>query len=269
MDVEKNQNNDVDRVVKMKNMLVSHARGEMTNNQEYMELREYLYNKSNLKEKLPNCIVENTDLEQFWHYLESENLSEKDRINFIINSFQKIIDFLNSSDNNQFDSKKYEGYTSNIISKAEKNNKNQQVFIVHGHDELAKIKLARFLEKLELEPIILHEQASSHLTIIEKIEKYSEVGFAVILYTPCDLGRQKDASKDVPRARQNVVFEHGYFIGKLGRENVVAFVRGKVETPNDISGIVYTKLDDNGKWETDLVKELKSAGYHIDLNKIY
>ena len=71
------------------------------------------------------------------------------------------------------------------------------------------------------------------------------------------------------RARQNVVFEHGFFIGKLGRPNVTALVKGKVETPNDISGVVYTDLDDRGAWKLDLAKELKSAGYQIDFSKIY
>ena len=146
------------------------------------------------------------------------------------------------------------------------NASNPKVFVVHGHDELAKVTLARFIEQIGLNPIILNEQASSSQTIIEKIESYSDVGFAIVLYTPCDVG-SKVGNQNNPRARQNVVFEHGYFIGKLGRSKVTALVKGGVETPNDISGVVYIDLDDRGAWKMDVAKELQHAGYQIDLSR--
>jgi predicted nucleotide-binding protein len=146
---------------------------------------------------------------------------------------------------------------------------NKKIFIVHGHDELAKVNLARFIENLGLTPIILHEQASASQTIIEKIESYSDVGFAIILYTPCDHGSKNDHSESLNlRARQNVVFEHGYFIGRLSRLRVVALVKNEVETPKDISGIVYIDFDRRGAWKMDLSKELKEAGYEIDINQV-
>jgi len=143
---------------------------------------------------------------------------------------------------------------------------NNKVFIVHGHDDLAKITLARFLEQVGLKPIILHEQPSSSQTIIEKIESHSDVGYAIVLYTPCDTGA-KIGGQPTPRARQNVVFEHGYFIGKLGRSKVSALVKGHVETPNDISGVVYIDLDERGAWKMDVAKELSNAGFSINLSK--
>lgn len=144
-----------------------------------------------------------------------------------------------------------------------------QVFIVHGHDEEAKSKTARFVEKLGLEAIILHEQASSSKTIIEKIEEYSNVGFGIILYTPCDIGAKKKQEPDLKsRARQNVVFEHGFLIGKIGRGNVCAIVKGEIETPNDISGVVYVPMDDSNSWQYAVAKEMKKSGYEIDLNRI-
>lgn len=143
----------------------------------------------------------------------------------------------------------------------------RKVFIVHGHDVEAKLEVARFIEKLNLEPIILHEQANDGLTIIEKIEKYSDVGFGIVLYTPCDIGYAKEREKEkMDRARQNVVFEHGYLIAKLGRKNVCALVRDNIEVPNDISGIVYVPLDKNDGWKIALAKEMKSAGYKINFN---
>lgn len=144
-----------------------------------------------------------------------------------------------------------------------------KIFIVHGHDETAKIKTARFIEQLGFKPIILHEQASSGKTIIEKIEEYSNVGFGIVLYTPCDNGGKiGDEENYKARARQNVVFEHGYLIGKIGRKNVCALVKGEIETPNDISGVVYISMDDNNAWHIAIARELKKAGYEIDMNKL-
>ncbi len=145
----------------------------------------------------------------------------------------------------------------------------KRVFIVHGHDESAQNKAARFVEKLGFEAIILHEKASSGRTIIEKIEHYSDVGFAIVLYTPDDVGNVKSQAENLNvRARQNVVFEHGYLIGKLGRENVSALVDGKLELPNDISGVVFISLDDGTTWQLQLAKEMKQSGYEIDMNKL-
>lgn len=138
-----------------------------------------------------------------------------------------------------------------------------QVFIVHGHDHLAKLEMADFIEGLGLEPIILHMQASSGRTIIEKIEYYSNVGFGIVLYTPCDVGSTVGALNGSYRARQNVVFEHGYLIGKLGRPRVAAVVKGTVETPNDINGVVYVALDAQGEWKEELRKEMRSVGFQV------
>lgn len=141
-------------------------------------------------------------------------------------------------------------------------NKNQ-VFIVHGHDEHAKNDVKAYVESKGLEPIILHLQASGGRTIIEKIDYYSNVGFGVVLYTECDVGSKRDTLNYKWRARQNVVFEHGYLIAKLSRERVAALVKGGVETPNDISGVVYVTLDAAGTWKEELDTELRNAGYSI------
>ena len=144
-----------------------------------------------------------------------------------------------------------------------------KIFIVHGHDNGLKNEVARFIENLELTPIILHEQASEGNTIIEKIEQHSNVGFGIVLYTPCDKGGLADGGAELKyRARQNVVFEHGYLIGKLGRKKVCALIKNDVEKPNDISGVVYISYDENGGWKMEIAKELKAAGYNIDFNKL-
>ena len=146
---------------------------------------------------------------------------------------------------------------------------NNAVFIVHGHDEVAKSNVARFIEKLDLKAIILHEQPNKGQTIIEKFEaNAASVGYAVILLTPDDIGAPKDTPKDVKaRARQNVILELGYFCGALGRNRVCVLYKEGVEIPSDYLGVVYTPLDATDGWHLKLAKEMKEAGLEIDLNK--
>ncbi|WP_244972645.1 TIR domain-containing protein [Pseudomonas salomonii] len=141
------------------------------------------------------------------------------------------------------------------------------VFIVHGRDNEAKQEVSRFIESLGLKAIVLHEQASGGKTIIEKIEHYAkDADFALALYTPCELGLGVSEGNVPPknRARQNVVFEHGYLMGKLGRENVCALKKGDIKIPNDISGVVYVDLDPAGAWKAEVVRELRGCGYTIN-----
>lgn len=153
-------------------------------------------------------------------------------------------------------------------SNAEAGTSNHRVFLVHGHDDAARETVARFLEKLHVEVIILHEQASHGMTIIEKLEEYSDVGFAVILLTPDDEGR-KAVEGDVlrPRARQNVILELGYFVGKLGRNRVIALYAGSLELPSDYLGVVFIALDAGGGWRLGLAKELRHTGFPVDMNE--
>lgn len=154
------------------------------------------------------------------------------------------------------------------VATSQKPHPRHKVFLVHGHDELALHETARFLEKLHQEVIILRELPNKGRTIIEKFEDYSEVGFAVVLLTPDDRGGPASAAHEhqKPRARQNAMFELGYFIGKLGRSRVCALHRGGVELPSDYDGVVYVALDDKGAWRLELAKELRAAGLPVDVN---
>jgi len=157
-----------------------------------------------------------------------------------------------------------ESHTVNVSSI-----KNNDVFIVHGRDHGAKETVARFLNKLKLNSIILHEQPNLGDTVIEKLERNSEVSFAIILLTPDDKGGPNlDNTPSSLRARQNVVLEFGYFIGKLGRNKVCAIYSDGVELPSDVHGLLYIQLDPGGAWQLSLAKELRSAGFNIDLNEL-
>jgi len=142
------------------------------------------------------------------------------------------------------------------------------IFIVHGHNNEVKVMVARTLEKLGLNPIILHEQPNAGKTIIEKFEEHSNVGFAIILLTDDDLGKLKKEETLNARARQNVILELGYFIGKLGRNRVCPLYTRGVELPSDLYGLLYLEIDHSGHWMINLAKELRYAGYDIDVNKI-
>ncbi|MGV8865584.1 MAG: TIR domain-containing protein [Janthinobacterium svalbardensis] len=146
-------------------------------------------------------------------------------------------------------------------------NASRKIFIVHGHDDVARLTVARFIEKIGFEAIILSEQSNQGRTIIEKIEAHGDVGFAVVLLTPDDVGG-KTADTLQPRARQNVLLELGYFMCRLGRSRVCTLAKGNLEIPTDFAGMVWEPLDDAGAWKLALARELKATGYSVDWNLI-
>jgi predicted nucleotide-binding protein len=141
----------------------------------------------------------------------------------------------------------------------------RRIFVVHGHNDAIREKVSRFLERLKLAPIVLHEQATRGKTIIEKIEANADVQFAVVILTGDDVGaKATENDKLLPRARQNVILELGYFVGRIGRGNVCALYEDGVEIPSDYHGVGYVPLA--GAWRFELAKELRAAGIEIDLN---
>ncbi|MDD5242303.1 MAG: nucleotide-binding protein [Sulfuricella sp.] len=151
----------------------------------------------------------------------------------------------------------------------EKKTSTNKIFIVHGHNNEMKQTVARTITKLKLDPIILHEQIEQGRTIIEKFEKNSsDVNFAIILLTADDDGKAKIETDFKTRARQNVVFEMGYFIGKLGREKVFLLLEDGVDKPGDLDGIVYIPIDNADGWKLKLVRELKAAGYSVSADDL-
>ncbi len=149
--------------------------------------------------------------------------------------------------------------------------KTNKVFVVHGHDEKLKHEVEIFLKEIGLEPIILHRQPDKGQTIIEKIENNSDVGYAIILLTPDDIGyptteeskNESEREKNF-RARQNVIFEFGYFVGKLGRSRVCCLYKETVELPTDVSGVIYKKVKTKVEEVAfSIIKDLKAVGYSV------
>lgn len=150
-----------------------------------------------------------------------------------------------------------------VVEEVKENKK--KVFIVHGRDNTALLETEVLLRKVGLDPIVLSRMANGGLTLIEKFEKYADVKYAVVLLTPDDIGA---LSENVPleslnyqfRARQNVIFELGFFYGKLGRSNVCCLHKSGMELPTDISGIAYIPFNKSvEEAELALFKELKEA----------
>lgn len=149
--------------------------------------------------------------------------------------------------------------------------KTKKVFIVHGRDEVSKTNLEVFLREIGLEPIVLHRQADIGQTVIEKFEANSDVGFAFILLTPDEIAYltpqdslPDDEREKELRARPNVMFEFGYFVGKLGRSKVCCLYTGDVVIPSDLNGLIYKKYASNiEEVAYSIIKDLKATGYDI------
>lgn len=143
----------------------------------------------------------------------------------------------------------------------------RKVFLVHGHDEEAKLQVMVFIIQLGLVPIVLSEQALDGSTIIEQIERHGGADFAVAIMTPDDFGGSKrEPDKVSDRARQNVIFEMGYFIGRLSRARVRVLCKEGIEILSDFHGVLYIQMDIGGGWKLKLARELKESGFDINLN---
>jgi predicted nucleotide-binding protein len=135
-----------------------------------------------------------------------------------------------------------------------------RIFVTHGHDDALRGQVVELLEAVDLDPVVLQDQLNGGRTVIEKFEGNAGVGAAVVLLTGDDRGG-KAGEEAKPRARQNVLLEAGFFLGKLGRERVVLLHDGKAEIPSDLSGILHVRTSDN--WKIGLLRELKGMGVPI------
>jgi len=149
---------------------------------------------------------------------------------------------------------------------------NRKIFVVYGHDDIARTQLEALLRRWDLEPIILDQQASGGQTIIEKLEDYgSDVGYAIVLATPDDEGKAKSETGYKARVRQNVVLELGMFLAKLGRERVAILLKEAIdfEKPSDIHGLIYIPFQNKvDEVSINLIRELSRQGYKIDSTRI-
>jgi len=144
------------------------------------------------------------------------------------------------------------------------------IFVVHGHNHGRAQEVARVIEKTTgRDAIILHEQPNKGRTLIEKFEAQAgSASFAVVILTGDDEGRKAGSADLIPRGRQNVIFELGFFFGMLGRSRVAVLVDSGVEHPSDVAGLVYIELDGTGAWKKKLVQELEAAEIAVNYSKV-
>jgi predicted nucleotide-binding protein len=174
------------------------------------------------------------------------------RTKAVLQTYLEDVELSNSSEDDQ------------LVSNTELSAK---VFVVHGHDGEMRESVARLLEQQDIVPIVLMEQANGGKTIIEKFEEYSDVSAAICLFTPDDKMASNNGTEEKPqyRARQNVVLEAGYFIGRLGRSRVIFISSQEVEMPSDLSGMLYSY---QGDWKISVLRDLKKMGFDIDSNRL-
>lgn len=138
------------------------------------------------------------------------------------------------------------------------------VFIIHGYNNEMKKSVQVFLSRCELKDVVLHEQPDKSRTIIEKlIEEGATANYVIAVLSPDDL--QSDGTL---RARQNVILEIGYFIGKLGRDKVRLLIKESTSIPSDLQGILYDNYDSEGAWRINLAKEIMAVGIPINIDKL-
>jgi len=211
--------------------------------------------------KLFNIIKNTTDKE------EPKKIHVKDCIQ-ILSRIQKEIEEETISNLKNVSDLKNASIKNSLLENPSSNECRNKIFIVHGHDEELKSNVARFVEKLGLEVVILHEMPDQNRSISQKLKDYSDVNFAIILLSPDDEGRKINDIKLNRRARQNVILELGYFYGKLNSSQLCVINKDVEELPSDYDGILFTSYDKDGAWRLKLAKEIKAAGFAVDLNKV-
>lgn len=208
----------------------------------------------------PSVDEKNLDAFAEWIY-EVKKIAEKHNCSELIEFVKKAEFFINSEAKRKEFKAKILPRLKDLRGSLNYMEDRPAIFIVHGHDDALKSEVARTIEKLGFEAIILHEQANKGKTIIEKLEsEISRVKFGVVLYTADDTCI--DGKK---RARQNVVFEHGFLIGQLGRERVCVIMDDNIDKPSDSDGIMYIP---RANWKYALADEMKAAGLNVDKNQL-
>jgi predicted nucleotide-binding protein len=254
----------------LRDVLIARAVSKYASENTYRGVRGRLLSERSLKGKLPSFVLESPNLKKFWRFISTAFHTYSERREFVDNSFAPLLLKLAQGAPPQGGRHTYGGQAQQRAGAGVGLQEGRrEVFVVHGHDAAVKESVARFIERLKLKPIILHEYADQGRTIIEKFEECSSaVGFAVVLLTPDDTGRAVGSAELKPRARQNVILELGYFIGVLGRRHVCALKAPSVEVPSDLDGLLYVELDAAGAWRLRLAKEMKAAGLDVDLNLV-
>jgi predicted nucleotide-binding protein len=142
---------------------------------------------------------------------------------------------------------------------------NKKIFIVHGNDAKMNDKVSSFLGKLRLDYVLLEEENTERkLKEFKKVAK--DCGYAIILFSAEDLGRNLSSSSEKVRTPQKVIFQTGYFFSHVGRKNlIILYAEDKeIESPFDFDDLVFSPFDSNGNWKSVLIQEMKRSGIYVE-----
>lgn len=294
------------RVERVRDILVSRATGggSYADDSEYRDLRATLRLDPAVGQRMPDWLKQVRNLDEWWGFIKPKFGSYAERRTFLSEEFDPVLTYLEetypgivptppprpeqpasrpapavedaSAWGNFFETFFKGGVSPQVASSTHSHTTPSsgpspgalRVFVVHGHDYGPRDSVARLLSRLGFDPVILDEQPNKGRTIIEKFVDYTNVAYAVVVMTPDDMGAQKGGGTAKPRARQNVVLELGFFIGRLGRDHVAAVVVGNVEQPSDVQGVLYIPFDAAGAWRGKLAREMKEAGLPVDFNRL-
>lgn len=215
---------------------------------------------------LPETIEEAKSFTFDIYYSIAENNDPQWLNSFTLNMFQRQ----RHQENLELLNNQFIGYLDQVLqdiiyanpeheTRTLKNNNNQTVFIIHGHDEVVKTEVKDLLTTAKVPNIILHQEMDKSRHVLTKfLDNASKAGYAVAILTPDDL-----TAEGYYRARQNVILEIGYFIGVLGIDRVRMLVKDNIDIPSDLSGILYEKYTEDHEWKDRLLKEIEASGIYV------
>ena len=141
------------------------------------------------------------------------------------------------------------------------------IFIVYGHNKNMRINVTKYIRRLGIRPIDLMESSPSGIRTIFDSLNYcaNTIECAIILLSADDTVVDDSHEFTSYRARQNVIFEMGFFAGVLGRDRVIVMYepKEKFEFPSDIAGVYYTQYKDDNRWKQELRSHLKKIGFQL------
>ena len=139
------------------------------------------------------------------------------------------------------------------------------VFVVYGHNESMHTNVVKYIRRIGINTFDLFEYSSAGIqTIFDVLNTCANtVECAIVLLSGDDIALNCDQGTHKVRARQNVIFEMGFFAGFLGRDKVIVLYEPSddFEFPSDIKGIYYTEYGCNTKWKSELQDHLKKMGF--------
>jgi predicted nucleotide-binding protein len=136
------------------------------------------------------------------------------------------------------------------------------VFVIHGRDETNQLRLSKLIrEDFRLMPIVLLDKPGRSAPTIDKFEHHAQTcSYAIALFTADDRVTTK-TGEEYWQPRPNVIFETGWFVGRLGKERVLILLQEGVKNYSDFDGVNRIQFRDDVEDKFRAIQaELKASG---------